>query len=1155
MAEARYCLECNSSLADDAPEGLCPKCLLRLALTSAYDTLGPVSAGEMPSLTGDRLHYFGDYELLEEIARGGMGIVYRARQMSLNRVVAIKMMRPGLLATEVDVERFRVEAEAAASLQHPGIVSIHEVGEHAGLAYFSMDYVEGKSLADIVRTQPLPAARAAGYLKSIAEAVHFAHDRNVLHRDLKPANVIIDDANQPRITDFGLAKRIEGDSRLTATGAILGTPSYMPPEHASAKREPTGPASDVYSLGAMLYEMLTGRPPFQAETPVDTLMMVLEAEPVTPRALNPKLDRDIETICLKCLEKDPRRRYASAQELADDLERFLSRKPIKARRVNPLSRGWRWCRRNPWPATAAAVILLLAIVSTFAAVSLRNRLWQSIVQQARSERLAGDRARSMQLLAQAARMKKSDQLRQEAIQTITTPGVRLHYQIPFVGGTHILLGNAKSLAIAGEKTESYQYRDRNGSYSGSRSVPKIEVWDLESNKLISSIDYEVGEANGSLAISPAELLLAASTDEHKTVTRSQPEGGTFTTFLGLRAQSMVLFNAVNGEKIGQIKCEGDSCTRADGALMFAPDGRHVVRAGQGCAAWLVDIPARTGRTLCLNGRLMRFFSDDELLLNCNDRLAKWNIYTTRFEYLTPEATSFVALSGNAQVAVLRSQRSLVLFEISTKKQTVLDAGSIAVDRAEIILSQEGRVVAITDKSAPNVIQIYEASAIGVDHRTIAGGTNRKFFLERGQASFSPDGCFLTAFGGEGKNGSVWLWDVRTGAQIAVMHEDHSPMWTRDGYLITRGAGVVTMADGGTVSASWNYDGIMAGNSLVNIWEVFPAAPVYLLPDSIRSIGFTPDGNRLFSNGVRWNVEAIGDRPRLQAVPQNYPPDAILLQQGEQLWLARVPERDFLLRLWRIAPDPAEITLESPDYSDGNRLRFARPEVLAISPDGSLLLIYSSLNEKYPEGGSGSTGDNVLELWDLVERRRVAIWTQGNRSDVIIAATFSPDGKYVATSSNVGGKEITIRDASDGSEVRRIAHPHVAYMLLFSRDGKMLFASGSSFGEREESPIYAYEVATGRGVGEWRGHTGTTRSIAVSPDGKMLAAGGDDRSISLVEIPSGRQLAVWEAHGASVTSLAFSPDGRTVVSGSTDGTVKLWNLPGIRRELSALGLDW
>lgn len=328
-------------------------------------TLAPRGAAPVRFPLGT-VRYFGDYELLEEIARGGMGVVYKARQAKLNRIVAVKMILAGNLASEADVHRFHAEAEAAANLNHRHIVAIHEVGEHEGLHYFSMDYIDGSSLAALVRDNPLPARRATRYVAQVAQAIHYAHEKGIVHRDLKPSNVLIDANDEPHVTDFGLAKRLTGGSDLTGTGQVLGTPSYMAPEQAAAKHGEVGPLSDVYSLGAILYELLVGRSPFRAETPLDTVLQVLGSEPASPRLLNPNVPRDLETICLKCLHKDPRRRYPSAAALAEDLERFLDDEPIHARPVGPVERLWRWSLRQRRGvmigAIAAAAAILIVVV-------------------------------------------------------------------------------------------------------------------------------------------------------------------------------------------------------------------------------------------------------------------------------------------------------------------------------------------------------------------------------------------------------------------------------------------------------------------------------------------------------------------------------------------------------------------------------------------------------------------------------------------------------------------------------------------------------------------------------------------------------------------------------------------------------------------------
>ncbi len=356
--------------ADHPPD---PSCALTVSSSVGQELFGSTalpSYGDAPSKS--TIHYFGDYELIEEIARGGMGVVWKARQASLNRTVALKMILAGKFASEADVKRFRLEAEAAANLQHPNIVAIHEVGEHEGRHYFSMDYVEGKNLTELLRDQQLPPAKSAQYVKTIAEAIQYAHQRGILHRDLKPQNVLIDERDQPRVTDFGLAKLATADGGLTQTGAVMGSPSYMPPEQAAGRYDQVGPHSDVYSLGAVLYELLTSQPPHGGETPVETLRHVLEREATPPHRLNPLVNSDLETICLKCLEKDPRRRYATARELADDLGRFLTHEPILARRANPVRRLWSWFIRHPWIVTGASSLVVMITMG------FGYRMWERV---------------------------------------------------------------------------------------------------------------------------------------------------------------------------------------------------------------------------------------------------------------------------------------------------------------------------------------------------------------------------------------------------------------------------------------------------------------------------------------------------------------------------------------------------------------------------------------------------------------------------------------------------------------------------------------------------------------------------------------------------------------------------------------------------------
>ncbi len=303
---------------------------------------------------------FGDYELIEEIARGGMGVVYRANQLSLGRPVALKMILAGQFASDIDIERFHREAEAAARLDHPHIVPIYEVGQWEGHHYFSMKLIEGGDLTRRMEEYVNRPRTAAALMADVAEAVHHAHQRGILHRDLKPRNILIDSSDNAQITDFGLAKLVEASDGATQSGAIVGTVGYMAPEQARAERSITT-AADIYSLGAILYELLTGRPPFHGPTPAETILQVLQRTPERPRIVRADIDPDLETICLKCLENDARHRYSSAAAVAEDLRRWLDHRPISARPIHPLERFRRWCRRNPSWALGSLAILCLVL--------------------------------------------------------------------------------------------------------------------------------------------------------------------------------------------------------------------------------------------------------------------------------------------------------------------------------------------------------------------------------------------------------------------------------------------------------------------------------------------------------------------------------------------------------------------------------------------------------------------------------------------------------------------------------------------------------------------------------------------------------------------------------------------------------------------------
>jgi TolB-like protein/tRNA A-37 threonylcarbamoyl transferase component Bud32 len=375
------CPRCGAEIPADAPEGGCPGCFYEAALNPlASESVNGVDSSSVASAKVDNsgdvdkpargttrserlakvLGELGDYELLEEVGRGGQGVVFRARQKSLNRIVALKVISLGQWASKAHVKRFRREAEAAASLDHPCIVPIYEVGERDGQCYFSMKFVEGGQLDEVVRRMPVSTRQAAELIAKVARTVHYAHEHGILHRDIKPGNILLDQKGEPHLTDFGLARLVETESTMTRTLEVLGTPSYMSPEQAMGNNSAVNSATDVYGLGAVFYQLLTGQPPFAGGATYETIKLLLDTEPKQPRLLNPKIDRDLSTICLKCLEKDPKRRYSSALALTEDLERWLKHEPIQARHTGVFTRGRKWVQRNPTSALLVACVIALA---------------------------------------------------------------------------------------------------------------------------------------------------------------------------------------------------------------------------------------------------------------------------------------------------------------------------------------------------------------------------------------------------------------------------------------------------------------------------------------------------------------------------------------------------------------------------------------------------------------------------------------------------------------------------------------------------------------------------------------------------------------------------------------------------------------------------
>ncbi len=1069
--------------------------------------------GAEPGSALPRVRYFGDYELLEEIAHGSMGVVYRARQMSLNRIVALKMILRDRLATPRDVARFRAEAEAAANLDHPNIVPIYEVGEHEGRQYYAMRLIEGPSLAN----QPCGDPRTEAHLlATVARAVHFAHQRGILHRDLKPSNILLGPGSGepvPFVTDFGLAKRLDSTSDLTASGEMVGTPRYMAPEQAAGRKD-LSVAADVYSLGVVLYQRLTGAPPFESDNILDLLHQVRETEPPRPSSRRMGLDRDLETICLKCLEKEPARRYVSAEALADDLERWLRGEPILARPGGDWDRLVKWVRRRPAEAALVAVsataVLLLLAVSGWYNVKLKQRLWQSLFDQARAERLAGDHNRSLEVIREAAQQKQTPELRQEAIQTLTSPRVRLVHSVP-VGQVldHAFSPDGKLLAVLGGN--------------------QIQLLEMPSGKLQRQFPVE----------QMVHCRIGFGPDGPLAVNREN-DG------------SWRWWDLTTGQERGR--------TTGPVACSFSPDGRYLV-VSDNRTTWVWNVALGKEEPLRAPGTRAAFSSTGELLVQDGNRIRLWQVATGRELGSTPQGQVPLAISASARVAALLGTppggfgRAITIWDIKAGKALrVLPLGTDgAGDRLSHVqahLNVDGSLLAFRDPDDPTYVKIWDTTT-GRFRRGLAGwgvaGGDIFTGLEGDRlasALFSPNGSWLAASAGYD---TVRLWDVETGREVAALKGNKMPLWCPDGRLLaTRGAGQAQVTVGGITT--WISAGL---DTVINVWEVTRSTPTYVLSAAIESLSLRSDGKELAVNGTLWEVGLDLDRPRLQRLARPMPGGQALFDGRDQLWAIAFqqgppdsPER--VLRLRPLNPPGPELSLPNPG--------FRRRHPFAFSPDGKLLV---RAREKEGQG-------NDLELWDLREGKRLAEWVQ--EREQFQALTFNADGRRVATASNFEAK---VLDAATGRMLQRFSTPGPIFCshlcLAFSPDSRLLY-SGTMEGisqtrdpahrtVKENGKVYVGNVETGQVLGAWEGHEGSVLSLAVRPDGGLVASGGSDQTIRLWEAPKGRELARWEAHGGGVTALAFSPDGTTLISGGSDGTVRLWDLAWLHRELAAYGLGW
>ncbi len=989
------------------------------------------AAGESRAAdASEALKQFGDYERLEEIWRGGMGAVYRAWQRGLNRPVAIKMILAGQFASDADVRRFHNEAEAVAKLDHPNIVSIYEVGEHEGVPFFSMKLMEGGSLAeriDAFRDDPRAAARL---VVTVAGAVHHAHQRGILHRDLKPSNILLDEG-RPFVADFGLAKRIAPGQDVTQTGAIVGTPSYMAPEQAAAGdgagRPAVTTASDVYGLGAILYALLTGGPPFRGESVVETLDLVRTQPPRPPSQSNPRVDRDLETICLKCLEKARERRYSSPVELADDLNRWLDGEPINARPISRAARTWRWCRRNPlW--TALAATLFVSVTSAIGLLAASNaRIQTSLVQETQAKDRLAEALDALKAEQQKTRQSLERERGLSYVYTVALADRELANHYPGRADAYLdaspadLRGWEWHLLRRQSQGELFRIKAFDRGVCSVQFSPdgkllmaagmdcEIKLWDVAARRLVRTMHGHKGRLWRAV-ISPDGKQIASGASDGLVLVWDAVTGEIIHTLKGHDGGVRVVAFSPNGERIISAGTEGmiriwDAATGqslAEAAqfrgkilmsLAVSPDGGEIAVSGQGVPLTLLD--PETGQTRkefptlgnCVNIE----YSPDGTRIAVSD--------TGRIIHLVePDRKTFTHISGHTNVPLG------VVFQPDGK--SLVSAGADRTIRfwqgganTAVVPGHDGSVNCLTYSPGAEflvtggddgVVKFWSPAA-PVRSWTVSDKGSPTDFLE-----FSLDGRKLVQWHGA----DVGVWDWSRGKELrrftpAPGREQNlssaiSPNLRRLAFLDADQTAQVLDFDSqqlvfsinGQTIVSFSPDGRFLGTrdrtGLIHVWDAETGAKVSSSDTTFGCFLFVPGSERIIAWGGQFYVWDFmtGTKAALA-----YEPDDI--KPSSRVVLSRDARRIAILD----ASQSAVRRIDVRDTSDWSRLQVLEVEAspvwaMAFTPDGTRLAI--------------GTDDRLIKVWDVRAGRPVL--QLSGPSGRITSLTFSPNGQVLAVAS-------------------------------------------------------------------------------------------------------------------------------------------------------------